>query len=465
MKKFTLIISAIVITVASFAFVIENEKSFSAASAVFSEEPVLPGTPYAYSDITIPQSLEAPPNGGWGSVDPVTIDDAIATISDDGATLGRVLFYDEKLSASNDISCGSCHNQSFSFAEEFQFSEGVNEATTRNSMHLNDIMWFSPNTMFWDAKQIDLKESILLPLQNENETGVTDIDAMLHELSETTYYPELFENAFGDANVTEERVVSAIEQFLKSINSFNSKFDKVLEGEATFNTIEEEGRELFEQECVFCHPSSLGQLGIDFGFFPIVFDNGLDEVDEDPGMGEWMGDPQFNGHFKPPTLRNIQFTGPYMHDGRFNTLREVMDFYSDDVAPTEWGMIPEGGFDFSDHEKDALVAFLKTMSDQNVLLHPKWSDPFPESTDTQTPSIEGVKMFPNPMLEHSLINIDSWDGERINLNIVSMNGQVVFTDQFQSNQYVLGRNNLTAGNYVVRLQSDKGIKTLKLSIQ
>jgi len=307
--------------------------------------PVLPDDPHNYRDQGFPEHLIFT---DWGSNDSTILD----LVTDDGATLGSVLLFDEKLSANENLSCGTCHKQAKSFADETPLSMGVTENTTRNSMQLNDLGWTNRVGFFWDMSESDLKNMISLPLKNENEIGLTDIDQLIDKLNDTDYYPKLLENAFGDSENSEERISDALTQFISSMTTFNSKFDKSHLDESILSESEINGRDIFKQTCEFCHVD-----GNSFFFFegildfPFIFNNGLSET-ADLGAGVVFGD-KFNHLFKVPTLRNIVQTSPYMHDGRFDTLEEVIDHYSEDIEANVWTgeFIPEGGFQFTDTQK------------------------------------------------------------------------------------------------------------------
>ena len=304
------------------------------------DAPILPETPYDYANIPLPEHLfNTDEDIGYqrGRLDTTSFDN----ITDHGATLGRVLFYDKKLSAVEDISCGSCHHQELSFTENRPFSDGVNSQTKRNSLHLNDLAWTNDEEFAWHMKELSLHNMIILPLTDENEIGA-NIDDVRIKLESTDYYPELFTNAFGDSNITEDRIVDALVQFIESMTTFESKFDQgVKEDFANFDEEENMGRELFALNCATCHVQGKHNFtgavvndGVFEILFPFIFSNGLPLIGDDVGAGEW--NPEFDGLFKLPSLRNIELTGPYMHDGRFNTLDEVIDHYSDEAVATDW---------------------------------------------------------------------------------------------------------------------------------
>lgn len=313
-------------------------------------------------------------------------------ITDAGATLGRVLFYDKRLSANNTVSCASCHQQEHGFSDPRQFSVGfAGGKTDRNSMGLTNARYYQRGRFFWDERAATLEEQVLLPIQNEVEMGVT-LEQLVAKVSAEPYYAELFEGAFGDSTITTDRIARALAQFVRSIISTETKFDAGRSSNfANFTPQESLGRNLFNgrARCASCH-------GTD-NFVPNnVFNNGLENPYSDQGIGAITARPQDNGKFKVPSLRNIGLTAPYMHDGRFATLEEVVEFYNSQVVdhpnlapqlrgggpggPGGPGGGPGGGaplrLNLNDNEKEALVAFMNTLTDPDLSRDPKFSDPF-----------------------------------------------------------------------------------------
>lgn len=308
-------------------------------------------------------------------------------LDNDLATLGRVLFYDKKLSVNNAVSCASCHKQSRAFSDGKQVSTGFGGRTTRrNAPGLSNLQWHY--RFFWDARVNQLEDLVLQPVQDHIEMGIENINLLSPKLSDVDYYAPLFEAAYGTPEVNAERISGAMTEFLHALLSTNSKLDKIGRGEAEYTTSEEIGRDIFMTErggCVNCH--SGGNLG--GGSFGNI---GLELEYEDNGIGEIStSSSDRNGEFKTPTLRNIALTAPYMHDGRFETLRDVVDHYSEGIQahpnlsvqlsdnPGCWGC--SGPFlpvqrNFSESEKKALVDFLETCTDYDFISDPKYSDPF-----------------------------------------------------------------------------------------
>lgn len=292
----------------------------------------------------------------------------------EGIELGRKLFYDPILSSDKTMSCASCHQQNHGFAEPTAVSTGVDGIKgNRNASALINIGWQS--SFFWDGRSRTLEQQALEPVPNPIEMHLEWPDAVSRLRSHATY-PAEFEFVFGTKNITKEHVGMAIAQFERSLISDQSKFDRFLKGEVELDPMESAGFNLFfseKAECFHCH----GQ--------PLFTDdelhnNGLDAVFTDIGLAEHTGRAQDYGMFRTPTLRNVEYTAPYMHDGRFNTLEEVVDFYSDSVksSATVDPLMPNdnGGFRLKSLEKAQLVAFLKTLSDTSFINNEKFSSPF-----------------------------------------------------------------------------------------
>ena len=299
-------------------------------------------------------------------------------VTDRGATLGRVLFYDKRLSTNNTTSCASCHQQEHGFSDPRQFSIGfLGGETGRNSMGLTNAKYYERGHFFWDERSQTLEEQVLEPIQNEVEMGLT-LAELVAKVSAERYYAELFTSAFGDAVVNSERIALALAQFIRSIISTESKFDLGRSSNfSNFSPEENQGRRIFNGQgrCDNCH-------GTD-NFVPDnVFNNGLENPYTDPGIGAITRRQQDLGKFKVPSLRNIALTGPYMHDGRFTTLEQVVEFYDSQVvnhpnlAPQLRNNNRPIRLNLSEAEKRALVAFLHTLTDPNLATDPKYSDPF-----------------------------------------------------------------------------------------
>ncbi|MEO6612984.1 MAG: cytochrome c peroxidase [Chitinophagaceae bacterium] len=345
----------------------------------------LPPVPFNYSNITQPAYLVAPPIQGQVNTPGTN------AITDNGATLGRVLFYDKNLSINNTIACASCHKQASAFADPVAKSSGFNGGLTgRNSMSLIDAKYYPNGRFFWDQRAATLEDQTLTPIQDLVEMGMT-LTALETKLKNLAYYPVLFKRAFGDENVTSNRISLALSQFVRSIVSFQSKYDA---GRASFaiapppapNAVfpnftaqENRGKDIFLSPvggCAPCHGSETFTA-------PQEKNNGLDMVTSDRGFGAVISNTNLDATFKVTSLRNVELTAPYMHDGRFATLEEVVEHYSSGVKNhpnlSQQLRTPGGQprlANLSAPDKAALVAFLKTLTDLNVTADVKYSNPF-----------------------------------------------------------------------------------------
>ena len=353
----------------------------------------LPNEPYAYDKLSLPVGSSIA-----GSFDDFTIDNNVVTFSNNkteitpwGATLGRVLFYDKKLSLNNTVSCASCHHQEKAFADGLQFSTGFEgRVTTRNSMAIvNPIL---QNNLFWDSRSKTIHDLSLQPVQNHIEMGMEDLNRLVSKLENTEYYKPLFKKAFGTNEINPTNISKALSQFVASITTSRSRFDAgSINNFNNFSELEKMGMELFNSDkakCSSCHGggnmSALDGPNDPYGgggSFTAVQDLrgatniGLDIVYKDNGLG--------NGKFKIPSLRNIELTGPYMHDGRFKTLEEVVNHYTNGIKPHQHldvkftdGKGNVKPLNLNSIEKKAIIAFLKTLTDQEMTKDPKWSNPF-----------------------------------------------------------------------------------------
>ena len=291
--------------------------------------------------------------------------------TNDGATLGRVLFYDKKLSINNATSCSSCHKQELAFSDDKQFSPGFEgKMTSRNSMAIVNPRFST--TLMWDGSPITLEEQVLTPIQHQGEMGLEDLDDLVVKLQSIDYYPPLFEKAFGTSEITVELVSKSLAQFMRSLQCSQSKYDQGHDSNfANFTDLQKMGKDLFEAPengCSNCHRSVNFYYGSESNI-------GLTMDYTDEGAG--------NGQFRIPSLRNVALTGPFMHDGSLETLEEVIDHYNDGVQPhpyLDWRLKDANGepkkLNLNELEKKALVEFLKTLTDENFITDEKWSNPF-----------------------------------------------------------------------------------------
>jgi cytochrome c peroxidase len=324
-------------------------------------------------------------------------------ISDAGATLGRVLFYDPALSLNESISCASCHRQAEAFSDPVELSEGFDGGLTgRNSMSLVNARFYATGRFFWDERAATLEEQVLRPIQDPVEMGMT-LDELVTRLQARPYYAFLFEQAFGDPAIDSDRIARALAQFVRSITSYRSPYDEGLAAVGgdplvdfpAFTAQENLGKQVFfgVGNCAPCHlgqegePLPAGTPPPNAAIFMLVApaNNGLEAslMGEDNGVGDEVGNTAQNGMFKSPSLRNSTLTAPYMHDGRFETLAHVVQHYDNGVLPhpnlDPRLEDPDGQpqrLNMQTAEKQALQVFLTTLTDTALLADPRFSDPF-----------------------------------------------------------------------------------------
>jgi cytochrome c peroxidase len=393
----------------------------------------LPDLPYNYSKIELPVHFQdvATQLDNTPVANPLT---------DNGATLGRVLFYDKTLSVNGKVSCASCHQQSAAFTDEAKLSTGFDgRKVSRNSMSLVNVRYYASSKFFWDERADGLEKQVLMPIENPVEMG-HQIDKLVVQLQDDPIYPPLFEKAFGTSKIDATLLARALAQFVRSIVSYQSPYDvgrqevtSVRDPFPNFSEKENHGKALFfgESRCAICHvaqfpphpaavtdygrlssqpvthpasnvhakysgggysndfPELLAQIArVEWNqtaFFymarPLV--NGVDGVIEgaDGGQGAETKLMEEVGRFKAPSLRNVAVTGPYMHDGRFVTLEAVVEHYNWSVRPHpnldhRIADLPARGLAMEQAETEAVVAFLTTLTDPYLLRDERFSDPF-----------------------------------------------------------------------------------------
>jgi cytochrome c peroxidase len=349
-------------TIAILLVVLATALRASVAQAAPPKVPQLPAQPTGYEQYAI---TNFPPQYVDG---PLALDNTPEDnpLTDAGATLGRVLFYDTRLSQNNTVSCSSCHQQSKGFSDANQFSAGINgQLTGRHSMGLSNVRFYGSGAMFWDERASSLEDQALRPIQSPTEMGET-LNQVVAKLGQTKFYPELFNAAFGTPAVTSDRIAKAIAQFERSMISYNSKYDAYLNGQATLTPAEQAGETLFNgsARCSNCHTTK-AQVGDQ------ARNIGLDAVITDPGVGD--------GRFKTPSLRNIAVRGRFMHDGRFSTLEQVVEFYSSqvhDIPQLDGRLRDPVQLNLTTEQIGDIVAFLNTLTDNTFLTSPLFSNPF-----------------------------------------------------------------------------------------
>ncbi|WP_211327783.1 cytochrome-c peroxidase [Tenacibaculum lutimaris] len=296
-------------------------------------------------------------------------------LTEEGIALGKKLFFDPILSKDNTQSCASCHNPKKAFTNNTRFSEGVDgKLGTRNSMPLFNLAWNFDERFMWDGKDFSIEHQAFSPVRNPIEMH-SNWKNVAEKLQEHTEYPTLFQQAFGTSKIDSTHVTKAIAQFERTLISGSSKFDQYLLGKTELTPEELNGFNVFMDEargdCFHCHGSDNNPLWTDNQFH----NNGLDETFNDLGLGAVTGDPNDNGKFKSPSLRNLAFTAPYMHDGRFTTLDEVINHYSEGLKQSLtidplMKKVNQGGVQLSDKDKADLKTFLLSLSDNNFINNP-----------------------------------------------------------------------------------------------
>ena len=330
-----------------------NTPDRTAATTQSLTVPVLPETPHNYANIELPDHylLNRFPGNPPGQSSVIDTDNTPANnpTTDEGATLGRVLFYDIKLSANGTTSCASCHVQANGFSDPNVLSVGfAGETTRRHSMGLANARFGAAGSFFWDERAETLEDQVLMPFQDPAEMGLT-LDELVSIVQSQPYYPGLFADAFGDPAVTTDRISRALAQFVRSIVSVTSRYDEGAELVAdptqpfpNFTAQENLGKTLFfapipagGASCSACHvtESFVNPSNAPPGLTTST-NNGLDAVStDDLGVAETSLRAQDEGKFRVPSLKNIGVTQPYMHDGRLATLADVVEHYNSGIQP------------------------------------------------------------------------------------------------------------------------------------
>jgi cytochrome c peroxidase len=322
-------------------------------------QPTLPATPYNYSNIPFPAHILAvlPTQDNTPTGNPIT---------DNGATLGRVLFYDKQLSKNNTVSCASCHKAEQSFSDADIKSKGFEGGlTARHSMPLLNIRFYRSGKMFWDERAATLEIQSLMPIQDLTEMGLT-LTELQNKVSALSYYPALFQKAFGSTEITTDKIARALSQFIRSIVTYQSKYDRVKQGLETFTPDELAGEQAFLAtpptppgappaiSCAGCHT-------------PPMF------ITSNPQAPFGLNDPADAGinnqnRFKSSSLRNIANTAPYFHNGSVPSLNDMLG-----LTP---GATPIPAHSVAPPNRPRILAFMQTLTDMTVTTDPKFSNPF-----------------------------------------------------------------------------------------
>lgn len=398
------------------------------------------------------------------------------TLSDAGATLGRILFYDVNLSRTNEISCASCHKQEYGFSDTAVVSTGVNGVTGRHSMRLINARYSTEERAFWDERATSFEDQATQPIRDHVEMGYSgangdpDFDQLIEKLENLEYYPVLFEFVFGDSQITETRIQHSLAQFVRSIESFDSKYDEgraqVTSDQMTFpnyTSQENLGKQLYFSGppaggagCMRCHNAP------EFTLIPNCDNNGVIGVANDSSAIDLTVTHS-------PTLRDLvnpngELNGPLMHDGSLTDLMSVVDHYNDlqqVSANTNLDHRLAGAMhdiDLNQTEKDALVSFLLTLTGSNVYSDEKWANPFdaqgnlalipltPNGAETVYGNRE-LKLYPNPSTLEFQIELDEGYYQ---LEILDLSGKRIRTRLIR-NKHTENISELAAGAYKVQV--------------
>lgn len=342
----------------------------------------IPQQPYNYSSPNLPF---------YYSNQFITIQDNSPNANpttDWGATLGRVLFYDKQLSFNNSISCSSCHIQEFGFTDTLRFSKGFNGGFTQNhSMALANAKFYSNGRFFWDERAASLEDQVLQPITDSIEMGMT-IDLLEERLKNSEFYPILFDKAFVNSEINSENIAKALSQFVRSMVSYQSKFDvgrgavsTIYEDFNNFTIIENDGKRIFTSHhninCLGCHNTEA-----------FITDNprnnGLYSINDDIGIAIHTGNVFDEGKFKAPSLKNVAIRYRFMHDGSLSSLDEVINHYNNGIrinVNLDNHLIDANTgepfkMELTQYEIEALKAFLHTLTDEVFITDVKYSDPF-----------------------------------------------------------------------------------------
>jgi len=386
MMKNNIVLTTLLIIIIVFAC---RKNKIEPGDPEYSESPLLPYKPFDYKN----------------------------SANDSAAALGRVLFYDKNLSLNNSIACASCHQQEKAFCDNLQFSVGLEDLKTgRNSPSI----FAKQGELFWDGRAMNFRDLVLRPVKNHIEMKFENVQALAKKISKLSYYPALFKKAFGSSDIDTNDIKSAMSEFLVNFTFSNNKFNRSLMKKEELSISEAAGKIIFfgKGRCSKCHhiedPNPGG--GIGYGGTPSFVANqaniGLDKIYADRGIGNISQNIDDYGKFMIPVLLNVEYTAPFMHDGRFKTLEEVVEHYNSGINehanldanlrdlgalenlsdvekiqildlnknkridPSEVLSFPKVKLGLSPSEKTNLINFLKTLSDPTMFTEEKFSNPF-----------------------------------------------------------------------------------------
>lgn len=352
------------------------------------DAPVLPKEPYHYrGDSSVPSHMSFPVRVRPQSSEAVS--KVANPTTDAGAALGRVLFYDRRLSGNDAVSCASCHLQSLGFGDTARLSIGwKGQKTRRHSMALANVRFTTGTGFFWDLRAKSLEQQVLMPIQDEIEMGMS-LPNLQRKLRLVPYYPALYNAAFGSSEITIERTAQALAQFLRTLVTTDSPFDRAFTSGTVpdltrLTTLQRDGFAVFQTSgCPSCHFTHSQIMAT-------AMNSGLDPEPPDSGAGR--------GAFRAPSLRNVAIRAPYMHDGRFSSLDEVLAFYDSGVQ-ANGNLDPRlrdrrtqtpRRLNLTAEQRMALKAFLHALTDSVFLSAPEYSDPFPR------PALAARNVRPRP---------------------------------------------------------------------
>jgi cytochrome c peroxidase len=401
-------------------------------------------------------------------------------ITNKGATLGRVLFYDKNLSANNTIACGSCHQQQFAFGDTATQSVGLyGKLTDRHSMRLVNARFGAEAKFFWDERATSIENQTSQPIQNHVEMGFSNtngdpnLDSLIRKMQSIAYYPQLFTMVYGSSEITEAKIQLALAQFVRSIQSYDSKYDigraQVAADNISFpnfTTIENEGKALF----LAAPPNGAGCQGChgapEFDIAPNTLNNGIIADATDSTIIDLT-------NTRSPSLRDVVNTngipnGPMMHNGKLKNLLQVVNHYNNIAAVAantnlDPKLLRPGGvgqnLNLTTDQKNALVAFMKTLSGKDIYTNERWSNPFdangnltliPVVTTGLSSNINNqhFSIYPNPASEYITLELPTGIFQ---MSIFNLNGKLIRQVEIQSNQ-TENISDLPIGIYVLTLQ-------------
>jgi cytochrome c peroxidase len=406
-------------------------------------------------------------------------------INDKAATLGRVLFYDKNLSSDGTIACASCHLQAHAFGDPNVQSTGINGLTARHSPRLVNPRFSREVHFFWDERAETLEDQTTQPIQDHIEMGFSgtngdpNLDDLINHLESIEYYSSLFEFAFGDTEITENRMQLALAQFIRSIQSFDSRFDEGLTQVnntpfPNFTEQENRGKHLFINTpnegagCADCH------IPPEFSITIHSHNNGVITVAGMPGEIDLT-------ITHPPSLRNLVnpdgiLNSPLMHDGSFTSLLEVVNHYNNipdnpentnlDTRLTDVNGVPQQ-LNLTEDQKQDLVAFLETLSGTDIYTNEKWSDPFnlDGSIEIIGPTLgisEGsltpfISISPNPVVHNATIETNLG---HFKIWVYDNTGKLLFQKEVNT-QTVLDFSTIATGLYFVKITTENGLQITK----